>query len=148
MSDENVAGWKQKGHLYLWHYVENTRNYRGWNLTADKDFRDSFVDLIEKISEAKYNSLKSLKITSPTAEILKVPNNKGGQAKWKAPRTLILKYQKDKITGNYLSFDESENTITLLVDRQKLEILKECFLKIRKEIDYSIEIGNARLWFW
>lgn len=148
MPDENVNKWKQKGHLYLWYYVENTRNYPDWNLTADEDFRDSFVELIQKMSQAQYNSQKSLRITSPTTEVLKVPNNRGGQAKWKSPETLILKHQKAETVDDSFIFDESENKIILTIGWEKLELLKECFLNIRKEIDYSVEIGNAQIWFW
>lgn len=148
MPDENVDKWEQKGHLYLWYYVDNARNYPGWNLTADKDFSNRFVDLIQRMLDAKYNCQKSLEVTLPTDEILKIPNNQGGYAKCKSPKKFILKHQKDKISGDNFSFEESENKITISANSQNLELLKECFQNIRREIDYSIEIGNTSLWFW
>ncbi len=149
MPDENVNKWKQKGHLYLWHYVDNTRNYPGWNLTADKIFSDSFADLIQRMLVARYNCQQSLMITLPTKKILSVPNNQSGKAGWKSPKTLVLKHQKDESADDYFSLEESEIKVILSVGRQNLELLKECMLKIpEKEGDYCIEIGNTQLWFW
>ncbi|HVE57460.1 MAG TPA: hypothetical protein VNB22_11575 [Pyrinomonadaceae bacterium] len=149
MPDENVNKWKQKGHLYLWHYIDNTRNYPGWNLTADKTFCDSFADLIQRMLVAQYNCQQPLMITLPTKKILGVPNNQGGQAGWKSPKTIVLKHLKDKIADDYFFFEESENTAILAVGRQNLELLKGCVLKISEgKGDYSIEIGSTQLWFW
>jgi hypothetical protein len=149
MPDENVNKWTQQGHIYLWQYVENTRNYPGWHLTADEIFCNSFADLIERMVTAKYSCQKSLNVTSPTREILNVPNNKGGQAKWKSPKLLILKHQKNNIPDDYFSLEESEGMVIISAGRQKLESLKECVLKIiPRDNDYSVEIGNTQLWFW
>ncbi len=149
MPDENVNKWKQKGHLYLWHYVNNTRNYPGWNLTADTTFCDSFADLIQRMLAARYNCQQSLTVSSPTKEVLGVPNNQGGQAGWKAPKTLVIKHQKDKIADDYFSLEESENSVIILADCRNLELLKDCVLKTQEgKGDYPIEIGNTQLWFW
>jgi hypothetical protein len=144
----NVNKWTQKGQVYLWQYVENTRNYPGWHLTADETFRRSFADLIRRMLAAGYNCQKSLNVTSPAKEILSVPNNQGGRAKWKSPKVLVLKLQKDKIRDDYFSLEDSENTVILTTGGQKLELLTKCVLKISKDIDYSIEIGKTQLWFW
>jgi hypothetical protein len=146
MSDENVNKWTQKGHVYLWQYVENTRNYPGWHSTTDGTFCHSFADLIERMVTARYNCQKSLTVTSPTKEILRVPNNRGGVAKWNSPKMLILRHQKYNLPDDYFSLEESENTVIISAGRQKLELLKECVL--RRDIDYSIKVGNNQLWFW
>lgn len=147
MSDINVDKWKQKGNLYFWRYVENNRNYPNWNLAADEDFRDNFLDLLQRMSDAKFDSQKLLEITLPTAEVLKIPNNYGGNAKWKSPKIINLKHRKES-AGDSFSFNESENNLTLIVGRQTLQLLSECFLKIRQQIDYSIQIGDTKIWFW
>jgi hypothetical protein len=148
MPDENINKWTQKGHVYLWRYQENTRNYPGWHLTADETFCSSFAELIGRMLVAQYGSRQSLAVTAPTKEILSIPNNRGGAAKWKSPKALILKHRKDHITDDYFSLEESEDAIIISAGRQKLELLKDCVLNIPKNQDYSIEIGNTQLWFW
>ena len=149
MPDINVDRWKQEGRLYLWCYLENTRNFPGWHLTADDDGCHSLADLIERMLSARWSSQKSLVITLPAKDVLGVPNNRNGQARWKAPALLMLKYPKDKVRDGYSSLHVNGKTIVLSAGRQKLELLKDCVLKITKgEGDYAIEIGDANLWFW
>jgi len=149
MPDENVNKWKQHGQVYFWRYVENTRNYPGWHLTADKTFCDGFADLTDRMLNAPYNSQKSLTVALPTKEVLRVPNNHGGLAGWKAPKLLILKHQKDNVSKYYSLLEEIENTVILGLSRRNLEELKECVSEIpHGKGDYSIEIGDTVLWFW
>lgn len=148
MPDQNVNKWTQKGQVYLWRYEENTHNYPGWHLTAEETFCTSFADLIERMLVAQYSSQQSLAVSLPTKEILSIPNNRGGEAEWKVLKNLILKHKKDQIPDDYFSLEESENTVIISAGRQKLELLKECVLKIPKDKDYSIEIGGTQLWFW
>jgi len=98
--------------------------------------------------EARYNCQKLLNVTPPTNEILKILNNRGGSARWKFPKTLLLNYRKHEITGDRFSFEEGENIVVFSAGRQTLAQLKECFQKFRREIDYSIEIGDTAFWFW
>lgn len=100
MPDENVDKWRQQGHIYLWKYLVNTRNYPGWHLTANETFYHSFSELIKRMKAAQFNCQKSLKVTSPTKEILSIPSNRVGEAEWEAPKNLILKHQKDQISDN------------------------------------------------
>lgn len=113
MADENVNRWKQQGRIYFWRYTEGTRNYPGWQLTADRAFCDGFADLIDRMLNASYNCEKSLNVTPPTQKILGVPNNRGGSAKWKAPKLLILKHRKDNPSEDYSFLEENENAVEI-----------------------------------
>ena len=149
MPDEKVDKWKQEGRLYLWRYVENTRNYPGWNLTADEAFCRSFTDLIQRMLDAQYNCQKQLFITEPTTEILCVPNNHRGRAASKSPKSLLIKHQKDESLDDYAALDEVSETVVLSAGRQKLGLIRNCVFKILEgDNDYAIEIGNTQLWFW
>lgn len=149
MPDDNVNKWKQEGRLYLWRYIENTRNYPGWHLTADDTCCHSLVDLIERMLTARWSSHKSLVVTPPTKEVLSVPNNRGGEAGWKAVRILTLKYPKDKVRDDHFSLEENGDEIILSAGRENLKLLNEWMLRISKgEGDYAIQIGETHLWFW
>ncbi|HEV2915068.1 MAG TPA: hypothetical protein VGX92_17455 [Pyrinomonadaceae bacterium] len=149
MPDENVEKWKQKGRLYLWHYLEHTRNYPGWHLTADDACCRSLVDLIERMSAARWSSQKSLVVTPPSKEVLSIPNNIGGEARCKSAGKFILKHPKGIVDDEYFSLEENGSTVVLSAGGRKLELLKECVLKIPTgEGDYSIKVGDRHLWFW
>jgi len=149
MPDEIVERWKQNGSLYLWRYLENTRNFPGWHLSADDLFCQSFADLTEKMLAARWNSQKTLLVTPPSSRILNVPNNRGGEAQWKSAQSLLLKYPKDKVAEDYFSLEEVEGNVVLSVGAQKLRLLCECILGTRQgKNDYSIGIKDLQLWFW
>lgn len=149
MPDENVDRWRQEGRLYFWRYTENTRNYPGWHLTADDPCCRSLADLIERMLSARWGSRKLLVVTPPTKKVLGVPNNRGGEARWRAPGGLTLNYPKGKVSDEYFKLEEHAGEIILSAGRHKLELLKECVLKVpRGEGDYAITVGETRLWFW
>lgn len=149
MSDEIVKHWKQNGSLYLWRYLENTRNYPGWHLSANNLFCESFTDLFKKMLSAKWSSQKLLLITPPNEKILRVPNNHGGKARWYSAKSLLLNYPKNKVDDDYFSLEEIEGKITIYVGTRKLELLNDCISNISKgKGDYSIESDDSQLWFW
>jgi hypothetical protein len=149
MPDEDVDRWVQEGRLYLWRYTENTRNYSGWHLTADDVCCQSLADLIGRMLSARWGSQKTLAVTPPTKEVLGVPNNRGGRARWEAPGGLLLKYPKGAIGDEYSELEERGGRLILSAGRQQLELLKECVLKVpRGEGDYAITVGETSLWFW
>ncbi len=129
MPDENVDKWKQEGRLYLWRYTENTRNYPGWHLTADDACCHSLADLIERMLSARWSSQKPLVLTPPTKEVLRVPNNRGGEARWKSPAGLILKYPKGKVGDEHIALETNIDTIILSVGKLKLELLRRVCAK-------------------
>lgn len=76
MSDLKVDKWKQQGHLYLWRYLENDKNYPGWNMTVDEKFKQSFADLVKRMIFSDWNSKKLIFISEPSKELLSKPNNR------------------------------------------------------------------------
>jgi hypothetical protein len=149
MSDESLKKWKQNGSLYLWRYLENTRNFPGWHLSADNLFCLSLANLIERMMAARWNAEKALLVTPPTAKVLSVPNNHNGEARWKSAQSFLLKYPKDKVAADYFSLEETEGNVILSVGTEKLQLFNECVLGISQgKGDFSIGSGGSQLWFW
>ena len=118
-------------------------------MTADTAGCRSLADLIERMLSARWDSQKSLVVTSPSKAILRVPNNRGGEARWTAPKLLVIKCPKSKVVGNYSHLEELGNGVVISGAEELLGLLKTSVLKILKgEGDYSIEIGETQLWFW
>ena len=140
MPDETVEQWKQNGSLYLWRYLENTRNFPGWHLSADDLFCQSFADLTEKMLASRWSSQKTLLATPPDSKVLRVPNNRGGEARFKLAESLLLKYPKDKVDADYFSLEDAEGNIILSVGTLKLRLLNDCILGTRQ--------GKNRLFDW
>lgn len=149
MPNENVEKWKQPGDLYLWRYTEGARNFPGWHFTAADVCCHGLAHLMEIMLSARWASQKSLKVTAPIEDVLGVPNNRGGTARWASPKTLVLKHPKGKVDDQHFALEEDGTTITVSAGRQKLELLKECVRDIPNgKGDYSIGIGETQLWFW
>ena len=71
---------KQNGRIFLWQYTENISNYPGWNLCADSEGCDYLLKNLNILAVAQRGSLL-VTLSSPTPNVLSVPNNKNGTAK-------------------------------------------------------------------
>ena len=149
MPDINVERWKQEGHFYLWKYEENTRNYPGWHMHADKEGCCGLTELIDRMLESQWGSQKILDVTPPTARVLSVPNNRGREARWIVAQFLVLKYPKGKVEDEHFIFEKQANGVVLSVSQQMLEQLREGIIGIPHDKgDYAIGDRHNRLWFW
>src|ERR1044071_2745683 len=54
--DPQFKKFKLNGHVYLWKYRENTRNYPGWNITLDDQAIDSLLTLFGLMNESEFTS--------------------------------------------------------------------------------------------
>ena len=154
MSDPNVDKWRQKGRFYLWTYKENTKNYPGWHMTVDSIGATALLELFELMSSAKYSAIAKLQVSEPDKDILKVPNNKNGAAKWSSVPQLKIKYPKDQCSDNHWVLNKNNGEFTLELGKNKLEEIKKGILDIsNQEGDYAIGPDNDQfeyecLWFW
>src|SRR5512133_1596062 len=96
MPDSTVSKWKQSGLVYLWRYLENTRNYPGWHLKTDEAGRQSLLGLLQKMHAAKYSSRATVHLSAPTMRQLSVPNNRHGQAAHRAAEEWLIVYPKGR----------------------------------------------------
>lgn len=157
MSDPSVTRWRQRGRVYLWRYKENTRNYPGWHMTADHEACTSLVELIDAMQVARWPSNATVAVSPPTDDILLVPNNRGGAARWTAPTSLKLKYTRDQVDADFWSLGLQGGTLILAMGATALATLQKGILDIANgKGDYCIGADEAHgtagsdavLWFW
>lgn len=157
MSDSKVNKWKQTGRIFLWQYMDNKKYYPGWHFTADKKACLSLVSLIDLMKTAEWSSSTILKISPPSYEILKVPNNIGGNARWISVDTFKLKYLKEQMKSNYWfdSLDPKMNQMTLIFGSKFAEDFQRGIADVYMgkgdyAINHSLNHGknNNQFWFW
>ena len=68
MADTTVAKWKQNGKIFLWTYLENKKNYPGWQFSADLVGANSLLQLFDKMTNANWSSFKDIYISKPTPQ--------------------------------------------------------------------------------
>jgi hypothetical protein len=80
---EKIEKQKFDGNVYAWKYLENSRNYPGWNFTVDKTGSGSLLELLDLMKRCEWSSKKEIQTSTPTERQISVPNNQNGNAKWK-----------------------------------------------------------------
>lgn len=140
--------WKQSGHISLWRYTENERNYPGWHLNADLEGCQSLQALLEALA-ADGGGSRTVTLTAPAKSQLGVPNNRSGRAAWVAPAKLRVAFSA---TASEWSFPADLDPAVLTVGSDWLAPLLEGVAGIPEgRGDYSIgghNVGNLSLWFW
>jgi hypothetical protein len=152
MTDPILNKWKQKGKLYLWKYKQNTQNYPGWHLNANKEGVKSLLELFGLMKDAKYSCDRTLFVDAPTRDVLSVPNNKN--AAFRTVKKIQLKcFGLDHAEDNW-SFILTDDKIEFEFSKSKLEVLIKGIVDISEgNGDYALEIDDKvnpieYLWFW
>jgi hypothetical protein len=139
--------WKQSGTVWVWRYTENLHNFPGWHLTADTTGCRSLLALLDAFAADGVAGTRTINVSSPTASVLGVPNNRA--AAWLAPAKFRLSFSA---TPSQWSFPDSLEPAELAVGVDWLPQLRRGIAGIPLgEGDYSIgpsSRGSVRLWFW
>lgn len=139
-----------EGKVYAWKYLENSRNYPGWNFTVDKNASERLLELLDLMRKCEWSTKKEIKTSTPTENQLKVPNNQNGSAKWKAVSKLIL--NSKKVPQKELwQVIEKENEIEIHFGENKLIEFEKAISGISKGIgDFSISCDSEKnlLYLW
>jgi hypothetical protein len=149
MKDE-IDKHKIDGKVYTWKYLENSRNYPGWNFTVDKTASRSLVELLNLMKQCAWSSRKEIQISKPTKNQIKVPNNQNGIAKWKTVTKLILTSKKTA-EKEFWQVMENENEIEIQFGESKLVDFEKAIRGIAKGIgDFAItsESEDNILYLW
>lgn len=152
MTKEEINKFKISGQIYLWKFLENQRNYPGWNLTADKTGCESSLQLLEMMKQTEWSSKKEIQTAVPTELQIRVPNNRNGDAKWKYAKTLILNYKKKSASDEWM-IAENSDTVEIRFGTDKLTEFENSILKVQKGTgDFAIsnfeENDSHILYFW
>jgi hypothetical protein len=158
MSDPRIDCWRLHGKVFLWRFAENTRNYPGWDCTADPEGCRSLLDLFTLMADAACSSKKDITITRPTEEIATRPGHRCG-GEWLSPGRLRLVYPKSKVVDNLWRWDCNLQSATLTIGRSKLEALRHAFESVGAgKGDFCIHADDQNvhgfdpekmaIWFW
>ena len=129
--------------ICLWRYLENTKHYPGYHLSADSE---GCTYLCERINDQWDRS--SFSLVEPDSAVLSVPNNQGGRAGIYAFTKLSI--ETNGAEGERFSMEEHTSTLVLQISpRQTNELLKAIDAMKRGEGDYALKgRHNGSLWFW
>lgn len=147
---EQINKLKITGKIYLWKYLENSKNYPGWNITVDKTGGDNLLELINLMKTCEWSSKKSIQIFKPNQEQLNVPNNKNGKAEWKSTQNLILNLKKE-VEPDFWEVIDKGNDIEILLGNNSLLKLENSIKRIlNNEGDFAISSNDDEniLYFW
>ncbi|MBI9077110.1 MAG: hypothetical protein JEZ02_16995 [Desulfatibacillum sp.] len=154
MGDPKVGKWSQRGHVYIWNYKEEKKNFPGFHITADKDEGESLSKLLNLMKNAKWPSFADLKISQPSLDILRVPNALGGHAKILSLDSLRIKYPKGDVQPDHWSLTNSMRSGLLVLGKNKISQLEKGIHDVlASKGDYAIgpdsdEQREMLLWFW
>lgn len=148
---EQINKLKVKGKIYIWKYLENSRNYPGWNITTDKIGGESLLKLIDLMITCKWSSKKTFQTIEPNKNQLNVPNNKNGKAEWKSVQNLTLNLKKE-IEPDFWEIIDKGNEIEILLGNNSLLKLEKAIKRIlNNDGDFAIYSSNDDenvLYFW
>jgi hypothetical protein len=137
--------WKQRGRIYLWRYLENQRNYPDWHLSLDSAALASLGALFRFLNEDQTRCHRIFAISPPVAEILHVPNNRDGKARYTSPAKLRLSYDPGATEGWILAEggDPLEWKLGPSGLRQVLQFLSDP----QKYFDHNFG-DDPSIWWW
>jgi hypothetical protein len=144
--NEVVARWTLQGHLYLWRYKGDPRNYPGWHLTADADACQSLLGLIDSMQASEFSSRTEISLSTPTAVQFVLVN-----APWQpvAAQSLTLSYYPSKFAPDHWRLVEDSGRVNLELGHQPLGDLRQGIVDVgRFKGDYCIGRDGEKLWFW
>lgn len=124
--------------------MDNTRNYPGYQLSADAE---GCQDLRARLG--KIRSSVAFSLTPPDAGVLSVPNNQGGRARHFAG--LMFQVQTSSyLCPNTFRWEEQGAKFILTCSQEKIvQFLAGVAGIERGKGDYSIRgEGGQELWFW
>ena len=152
MSDPTVEKWNQKGQIWIWRYVDSSRNYKGLHLTADPVACKTLRELFKLMENAQWPSTKELKISEN-----EFVDPTGNNRKLSLLKSFRIKYRKGQVSDDYwnLELDSNRNNYILSIGKKKLKELDAGISDIeRGHGDYAIgpedneKWDEMCLWFW
>ena len=144
--DDIVKRWRLQGHVYLWRYKGDARNYPGWHLTADGPGCVSLLELIDLMGASRFSSEAQVPLSVPTEHQVGVPN---APLQHVPVRSLELYHSPTKVAPDHWQLTENAGRARLELGSEKLTELRQGISDIaRHEGDYSIGAEGQELWFW
>ncbi len=144
-TDNPAIRWQQRGKIYLWQYTENTRNFPGWHLVVDSTASDSLAALVASLSEAQEPIHRTLQISRPTQNVLRIPNNKDGLARFSAPEKLVIYF--DPTSEGLWAFEWVDDVAEWRLGANSITELGSALANPNEFFDRMFG-KDKPLWFW
>ena len=145
-----IERFKVSPNISIWKYLENNRNYPGWNFNASPNTVQEIIHLLMLMEECQYSTSKKMILKKTTDSQLRIPNNRKGLAKIKSLNELVL-YSKKESDSNLWKINEIDSRIEVYFGEDKLKELVNSLNRIIKgENDFAISDINEEniIYFW
>lgn len=149
MTDWKEDHWKQTGRLVMWEYDQASKGYRGMHLTCDREGCRSVISLLEQLLDSSRPRSRTLAVSKPTENELKILNYSGGTF-WSPSRVRLVGHLEEE-KQNMFELERDDDKIVILLGRKKLKELINCFQRLLNgDMDFSLlgDTKKVRLNFW
>jgi hypothetical protein len=143
--EQHISKFKLQGNIYLWKYKANTRNYPGWNFTADDLGCRSFVELLTLMRSSLYGSKKSIQLAEPT----NAQTRAAVDLMFFPAQSLLVVYKKGR--AGMWKMEKINGALELSFDDDTAEKLQRAVERVRNgEGDFAISDSSEEniLYFW
>ena len=88
--------WRPRGQVHLWRFLDNNRNYPGWNVAADPDGLMALIEIVPLLEVGRF-PFRTIPVAPPPPEVLRRANNAGGAARVWSPGTWKIHMRTDDL---------------------------------------------------
>ncbi len=158
MSDSAIQRWKPAGHVYLWQFRRDVREYAGWNCMADEDGCQAMIAFFEIMAKARWTSTGNIPLSVPNADMIAVPKGWREDARISPPK-LKIKFPKGKVADSHWAWAGTSSAPELSLGEAKIKELLDAFRALAAgDEDFCVVAEGARrherdesklaIWFW
>lgn len=147
---EQIEKFKLNNNIYVWEYIENTRNFSGCNITFEKNAGNDLIKLLNLMISCEWSTKKTLKSVSPDIHILNSVNNRKGLAEWKSKPHIILSLKKNEDENLWKIINHEDYFEFQFGTNKAIEFQKSIEFCLIGKNDFAIS-DNAEeniLYFW
>jgi hypothetical protein len=145
MAESQIEKFQNRGLISVWHYEGFPRDYHGYHFNADAAGCTSLKGLIERLRAGRLHEGEGLKLATPTAAQLAVPNCSVACV----PATFLdLRYLRDA-QGDHFVIEDQDGRLVIEMGLSKLAEFERGIDDVsRGEGDWAIHGAGRSLWFW
>jgi len=143
--DKEIQRYKFIGKIACWKFIENTRNYPGWNICFDDSGRASLIGLLEKMKESDWPSKKEIQMGDPFEMNQDWIRNVGI---YRFAGSIIISNKKEPL--DLWKMNENNSKLTISVGNDKIDILKSAIKNqfFDRALSGVQENDSDVLYFW